>query len=122
MFFINQTEIFSANIYPILIKADLGTEAQFMCSASESYWSFSPNDTLEDIRIFKGAFFNIEKVQLKDDGYYFCIGEDLDTKRLFTSRAQLKVYGKLLELSLKNLIIPISSIGGSREFLTLFQN
>ena len=98
MFFINQTEIFSAHIYPILIKADLGTAAYFMCSTStEGYWSFSPNDKLEDIKsIFKGAFLSIDKVQLKDDGYYFCSGGDSDTKRLFTSRAQLKVYGKLL--------------------------
>ena len=101
-FYINQTEVYSANIYPILLKVDLGTAAHFICRAStESYWSFSPNDTLEEVkRIFQGAFFSIPKVQLKDDGYYFCYGGDLDTQRPFVSRAQLKVYGKFLELSL----------------------
>ena len=99
MFFINQTEIYSANIYPILLKADLGTAAHFMCPAStDSYWAFSPDDTLEVMEHsdFKGIIFSIDKVQLKDDGYYFCYGGDMDTKQLFTSRAQLKVYGKLL--------------------------
>ena len=71
-----------------------------MCLAStNTEWAFSPNDTQEVIEHFDlkmGIIFSIDKVQLKDDGYYFCYGGDMDTKRLFISRAQLKVYGKLL--------------------------
>ena len=102
LFYINQTEAFSANIYPILLKADLGTAAHFICRGSnESAWSFSPNIEQEEAKIiFHGNIFSIPKVQLKDDGYYFCYGGDLDTQRPFVSRAQLKVYGKFLELSL----------------------
>ena len=70
-----------------------------MCPAStDTYWAFSSNDTQEVIKHFdfKGIIFSIDEVQLKDDGYYHCYGGDMDTKRLFNSRAQLKVYGKLL--------------------------
>ena len=102
-FIIHLTGKYDANISPILLKADLETAAEFVClsSTTHSKWSFSPNGILEKAKsLFMGNVLNIDKVQLKDDGYYFCSGIDTDTHKPFTSMAQLKVYGKFLELSL----------------------
>ncbi len=69
-----------------------------MCISSiQCHWYYSTSDDIGDAeKVGTGKVLAISPAQLTHNGYYFCIGEDVDTKKNFVAMGQMKVYGTFI--------------------------
>ena len=87
-------------VKPLIRKKDVGMKATFKCDSSGTVsWYFEPSaDNPITFPLFWNKRLNLFAVEPKDIGYYFCYGTYSDNKRHFLAKAELKLYGMLIDI------------------------
>jgi len=90
-------------VSPKIIRANISENAMFKCSSSvQPEWVYSESDALplEQTILSNDYTYSVTEIGVCHTGYYWCFGYDNNSKKNFTSRGFLKVYGITIRYSL----------------------